>query len=321
MTRHAVAPVLLVAVVVTAIVASRPADAQDGPPDGAYLSAAALPEAVPEPRPGPDAATGSWTVECGRNERGHYNTDNVVTSPGLVGGAHHTHDYVGNTTTDARSTDASLAAGSTTCAGGTDRSTYFWPVLRRLDREGADARAHGGGKHGNTGEILVPASVRIEYRGHPYSRVLPHPAGLRMITGDPVAATTTDENVRARWGCSDRPGRFTTKYPRCSEGSELTRTLTFPSCWNGLHPDSDNHRSHIVHPAASGACPPATFPVPELRITLAYDRPDGRQFAVDSFPEQRRDPRTDHAMYVGSLPEKVRAEMAGCINEGRHCRG
>ncbi|MGW1279115.1 DUF1996 domain-containing protein [Streptomyces tsukubensis] len=318
--RQTVAAALLVAVVVTAVVANRPAGAGDGPPGGAYVPFAALPAAAPEPRPGPDAATGSWTVECGRNERGHYNTDNVVTSPGLVGGAHHTHDHVGNTTTSALSTDASLAAAPTTCTGG-DRSAYFWPVLRRLDRKGADAGSHGGGRHGNTGRILVPSQVRIAYLGNPAAQVLPYPAGLRMITGDPVAATTTDTNVRARWGCSVDPGRSTTRYPRCPEGSALTRTLSFPSCWNGLHPDSGNHRTHIVHPDAAGNCPPATFPVPRLRITLSYELPDGVPFAVDSFPEQRRDPRTDHAMYVGALPERARTEMADCLNEGRHCRG
>uniref|UniRef100_UPI001E5169D5 DUF1996 domain-containing protein n=1 Tax=Streptomyces clavuligerus TaxID=1901 RepID=UPI001E5169D5 len=289
------------------------------PPDSLYAALAALPPAAPEPAAGPDASTGSVTVDCGRNERGHRNTDNVVTSPGLVGGAHHTHDYVGNTTTDARSTAASLAAAPTTCAGG-DRSAYFWPVLRRLDREGPDTGAHGGGRHGNTGRILLPSSVRIDYLGNPVSKVVPHPAGLRMITGDPVAATaTTDARVRAEWGCSGSPRRGATRYPRCPDGGGPTRTLTFPSCWNGLHPDSEGHRSHIVFPAANGVCPPATFPVPKLRVTLRYELPGGVPYAVDSFPEQHRHPRTDHAMFVDVTTEARRTRIARCLNEGRRC--
>ncbi|MEU9605579.1 DUF1996 domain-containing protein [Streptomyces sp. NPDC048057] len=310
---------LAVGVLVAAIVANRPAGADDAPPDSAYVSLADVPAPPAAPPPGPDASTGTYAVECGRNERGHYNTDNVVTSPGLVGGAHHTHDYVGNTTTNALSTDASLAAAPTTCRGG-DRSAYFWPVLRRLDRAGSDAKAHGGGKHGNTGEIVVPSAVRIVYHGSPVSEVVPQPAGLRTITGDPVAATTTDEHVRAQWGCSNAPGRTTTKYPRCPSGSGLTRTFTFPNCWNGLQSDSDGHRAHIIFPAGNGACPTGTFPVPQLRITLTYDLPDGVAFAVDSFPEQRRDPMTDHAMSVNAMTDRQRAEVADCLNEGRTCR-
>ncbi|MFI5944139.1 DUF1996 domain-containing protein [Streptomyces uncialis] len=310
---------LCLGLVVTGVVANRPAGPPASPPEGSYTALADIPDPAPLPRPGPDAATGSLSVDCGRNERGHRNTDNVVVSPGLVGGAHHTHDYVGNVSTDALSTDRSLAAAATTCAGG-DRSAYYWPVLRRLDRHGPDADAHGGGRHGNTGEILVPSAVRVEFHGSPVSQVLVPPKGLRMITGDPVAATTDRGLARAQWGCSGHPERFTTDYPTCPAGSGVTRTFDFPSCWNGLHTDSPDHRSHIVFPLADGGCPRATFPVPRLRLTLTYDIPAGVRFAVDSFPEQRRAPVTDHAMFIGVLSDARRAALTDCVNEGRRCR-
>ena len=110
------------------------------------------------PAPGPGASTGTVTESCGRDEEGHRNSDNLVVCPGLAHGAHHTHDYVGNLSTTAFSTDASLAAARTTCTNG-DRSTYYWPVLRRQDRPGTDSHAPGGGEHGNLGEIL-PARSR-----------------------------------------------------------------------------------------------------------------------------------------------------------------
>ncbi|MEV7289130.1 DUF1996 domain-containing protein [Streptomyces sp. NPDC093252] len=322
-TRSAVAvtaavTLLVVALGVVALGADRPPGAPGAPPADQYIAAAALPPADPGPALGPDASTGRVTVDCGRNERGHRNTDNVVISPGLVGGAHHTHDYIGNTSTDARSTDASLAAAGTTCADG-DRSAYYWPVLRRLDAPGADADAHGGGLHGNTGRILTPTEVRVEFLGNPVGKVVPQPAGLRAVTGDPVAATTTDADVRARWGCSGSPGRHTTLYPRCPDGERTTRTLEFPSCWNGLTPDSDNHRTHLVFPAAGGVCPPATFPVPRLRLTLAYDLPPGVPYAVDSFPEQKRHPKTDHALFITVMTDARRERIAQCLNEGAAC--
>lgn len=277
--------------------------------------------AATAPAPGAGASTGTFTVDCGRNESGHYNADNIVISPGTVGGARHRHDYVGNVSTSALSTNESLAAAGTTCAGG-DRSTYYWPVLRRLDRAGTDTGVVGGGVDGNTGEIVKPSSVRLEFRGSPVTEVIAMPRFLRSATGDPVGGT--EENspfVRAQWGCSDDPERFTAKYPLCPKGSALTRTFDFPGCWDGLSTDSPNHRTHMAFPAAGGDCPPATFPVPQLRITVTYDGlPPGTSFALDSFPEQRRDPRTDHAMLVNVMTDDRMAELVSCLNEGRHCQ-
>ncbi|GAA3776910.1 DUF1996 domain-containing protein [Streptomyces phyllanthi] len=311
---------LCVSAVVALVVslAVRPPESHAAPAAERYVDIAAVPRA-PAPATGPGASTGSFTVDCGRNEEDHYNADNVVVSPGVTSGAHHVHDYVGNLSTNAFSTNASLAAAPTTCAGG-DRSTYYWPVLRRLDRTGADAEDVGGGLDGNTGEILHASSVRVEFRGNPLSDVIAMPRFLRLVTGDPVAATTDDLLVRAQWGCSGHPGRFSTRYALCPEDSGPTRTLDFPSCWNGLDTDSYNHRTHVQFPTADGVCPHATFPIPQLRITLTYDLPHGTPFAVDSFPEQSRDPRTDHGMFVNVMTDRRMAELVRCINEGRPCR-
>ena len=83
------------------------------------------------PRPGRNASRGTFTSQCGRNADGaHRNSDNFITSPGVSNAAHHTHDYVGNLSTDGNSTNESLAAAGTTCRFG-DKSTYFWPVSER----------------------------------------------------------------------------------------------------------------------------------------------------------------------------------------------
>lgn len=271
------------------------------------------------PAPGPDASTGSVVVDCGRNAEGHYNEDNLVVSPGLRAGAHHTHAYVGNLSADAMSSDESLAAAPTSCTGG-DRSTYYWPVLRRPDRPGTRPYESAAG-HGNTGQILPEASVLVEFRGNPATKVVPMPRFLRGMTGDAVARTAgSDTDVRARWGCSGSPDRTTTLYPRCPEGELLTRTLTFPSCWNGIDTASAGHRSHLRFPAAGGACPRGTFPVPELRVSLAYEVPAGAPVALDSFPEQRHSPKTDHAMFVNAMTEQQMAAVTDCLNTGRTCR-
>ncbi len=260
--------------------------------------------------------TPNVVIRCGTNAGRHLNADNPVVSPGVRFGAHHTHEYVGNKSADAMSTNDSLAAAPTTCEKG-DLSTYYWPALRLTDGTGPDAHAEGGGLHGNSGEVLEPRSVEIRYEGSPVSAVLPMPRFLRLITGDPSAFTNGyGPNTRARWGCSDKPGRYTAKYPLCGNATTL-RSYDFGSCWDGNNTDSASHRTHVVFPLASGACPPKTFPIPRLHITVGYDIPAGRPFAIDSFPEELRDPATDHAMFINVMPEALMAELARHLAQPR----
>ncbi|WP_053720843.1 DUF1996 domain-containing protein [Saccharothrix sp. NRRL B-16348] len=263
-----------------------------------------------------DASTGTFRVDCGRNEPRHLNADNMVIAPGQPFGAHHTHEYVGNLSTHAGSTDDSLAAAGTTCTTG-DRSTYYWPVLRLTDRTGHDEHAPGGGAHGNTGEVLPPAKVEITFTGSPVSEVVPMPRFLRMITGDPAALNSG--RGRAVWSCTGFEDRRTDRYPECAPGSDVLRTFDFPSCWDGRNTDSPSHRAHAEFPGSNGVCRPGTFPMPKLRVRVAYAVPAGRPYAIDSFPEQLRDPRTDHAMFVNVMPVELMDRVTTCLNTGQTC--
>ncbi|MEV6824795.1 DUF1996 domain-containing protein [Amycolatopsis sp. NPDC051102] len=82
-----------------------------------------------DPRPVTGASTGTFTVNCGRNENQHFNPDNFIAQPGVRNGAQHLHDYVGNLSTNADSNNKSLVKAGTTCRNG-DKSAYFWPVVR-----------------------------------------------------------------------------------------------------------------------------------------------------------------------------------------------
>jgi hypothetical protein len=121
-----------------------------GPVAADYLRIGVADAVRPAPRPGPAASTGSFAAVCGRNIDAHRNSDNFISAPGRGNGAHHVHDYVGNTSTDGASTDESLAAAGTTC-GHADKSVYFWPVLRDIRHSGSDAGEPGGGQDGNLG--------------------------------------------------------------------------------------------------------------------------------------------------------------------------
>jgi Flp pilus assembly protein TadG len=273
---------------------------------------------APAPRAGRNASRGTFTSRCGRNADGsHRNSDNFITSPGVTNAAHHTHDYVGNTSTDGNATDASLAAAGTTCRLG-DKSTYFWPVIRDITTEGTDADQPGGGADGNLGKIITPSAVSIQFRGNAQAKVVPMPRFLRIVTGDAKTITNGPANSRAHWTCSGTTNRFSaTQYVLCPRGQLVQRVHDFAGCWNGVDLDSANHRTHVAFAdATTGACPAGFKAIPQLRITLSYRVPAGDSYAVDSFPEQLRKASTDHDDFANVMPARLMSMVTTMINRG-----
>jgi hypothetical protein len=252
--------------------------------------------------PAAGAATGTYTWSCGLGN--HRNSDNVVVSPGKPGAAQHVHDYVGNVSTDASSTDDSLAEAGTSCDNG-DRSAIYWPVLRVRNGDGA--------------VIQVPVSVTLTYFGSPAGPVVAMPRFLRASTGDAKAVTSGGRFARPTWTCASAPDRRTGKYPVCRAGDQVLRIFDFPSCWDGRRVDSPDHRSHVVFPQA-GSCPHGTFAIPRLRAVIAYQLPRGARFAIDTFPDQRGSPLADHADLVNVASDDLMTSIARCLNAGQTCR-
>ncbi|GAA2103297.1 DUF1996 domain-containing protein [Streptomyces albiaxialis] len=271
-----------------------------------------------EPEPGANASTGSFTTKCGRNEEGHFNSDNVIAAPGVSNGAHHTHDYVGNLSTDAFSTDESLAAARSTCRNG-DLSTYYWPVLRALDGN------QEGGHDGNAGTVLKPSEVTLTFKGSATGKVTAMPRFLRIITGDAKSFTNGTANANASWSCEGFEDRqLKDKYPLCPEGSRVIRSFDFQSCWDGRNTDSGNHRDHVAFAREDGSCPDGFRAVPQLRQRIAYEVPregvpEDTPFAVDSFPEQLHKPVTDHGDFINVMPDRLMERAVRCVNDGRDC--
>jgi hypothetical protein len=273
-----------------------------GPSAADYLPIAAAPM-TPVPVPGPGASVGTFTSDCGRNLDGHRNSDNFFVSPGVAGGAHHVHDYVGNTSTDGNSTDASLAAAGTTCTRG-DRSTYYWPVLRV------------------GGSIRTPAAVSITFRGNPQGPVAALPEFSRVSVGNAKAVTEPDAPTgRVRWTCSGTPDRSTTThYPLCPAGQLVERVADFPSCWDGGVASGTDYRAHVgFGDPDTGGCPAGTTAVPQLRITVGYRVPAGRSYAIDTFPDQRGAAVADHFDFEDVMPPELMRLVVECINGGRQC--
>jgi len=265
-----------------------------------------------------DASKGSFVARCGTNANNHRNSDNFMVTPGKRNGAQHVHDYVGNLSTDADSDDDSLHAAGTTCDRD-NKSTFFWPVLRATDQDGDDADSDGGGKDGNFGKILRPRTADLRFLGNPRNKVVAMPDDLQIIMGDAKAKTNGDKNAKAQWTCTGFENRITDKYPLCPSSSRLVRILDFPSCWDGENLDSADHRSHVLFPDDDGTCRDDFKVIPQLRVTLTFDRPNGRNFALDTFPDQQHDPRTDHSDFMNIADDAVLKLAADCINSGKNC--
>ena len=247
--------------------------AGNGPEAGDFVDIKSVRPNVQKPRTQRGASRGTFTTNCGTNENGKFNPDNVIVAPGVSNGAHHMHDYVGNQETDAFSGDDDLANGDTSCRNRGDKSTYYWPVLRLQNgNDENDADADGGGRDKNVGEIQTPDQVTLKFVGSPVGKVTAMPRFLRIITGDAKAFTNGDANANASWSCTGFENRqLKDKYPICPRGSKVVRTFNFQSCWDGQNTDSANHRTHVDFVEADGSCSNGFQAIPQLQVRLVYD--------------------------------------------------
>ncbi|WP_233414163.1 DUF1996 domain-containing protein [Nucisporomicrobium flavum] len=178
----------------------------------------------------------------------------------------------------------------------------------------------------NTGGIVRPASVLIEYRGNPTSKVVPMPKFLRALTGDAKPTSRGPANARAAWTCSGFADRLSDRYPICPAGRQVQRVHDFPGCWDGKNTDSTNHRSHVAFAdKTTGACPAGFVAIPQLRVTISYAIPRDvqkkGQYALDSFPEEDHNPFSDHDDFVNVNSARTMQRIATCINTARTCPG
>ncbi|MFI8296402.1 DUF1996 domain-containing protein [Streptomyces nigra] len=304
--------------------------AGNGPVAADYVDIKSVQPNVSEPAVRKGGSSGSFATSCGVNENGLFNSDNVIVAPGVSNGAHHFHDYIGNQSNSAFASDEDLANADTSCVDKSDKSTYYWPVLRLQNgKQEQDANKPGGGIEGNAGEIVQPKEVTLNFVGNPQSKVTEMPRLLRIITGDAKAFVNGPANANASWSCTGFEDRqLKDKYPLCPQGSDVVRSFKFQSCWDGQNIDSANHRAHVAFAAADGSCGNGFKAIPQLVQRIVYDvdapslQDGGRTtplFAVDSFPEQLHKPVTDHGDFINVFDEKLMSEMVDCINEGRTC--
>jgi len=232
---------------------------------------------------------------CGYSHRA---PDDPIVFPGQPG-ASHDHSFVGNVSTNAFSTLATLRASLTTCRRPGDTAGYWMPTLF------VDSQP------------VLPAQATIYYRRSTLAPPKPFPAGMKIVAGNSHAFDAQDTRI-VFWNCGVTGGvaRSITP-PTCANiGAQSLRLhVTFPSCWDGKHLDSLDHKSHMAYPTA-GVCP-SDHPVPMPAITIIYRYPTtgGPLTALAS-----GSPLTGHADFFNAWDENVLSSLvAGCLDAFRHC--
>ena len=172
-------------------------------------------------------------------------------------GASHPHTFLGNTTTTAATTVASLRAGTSSCKVAGDLSGYWMPTLYNGDK------------------VVMPVGPQVIYYKTnlvDYTSVRPFPTGLRFVVGSPSATADDFKNgpgYVAGWECGDSYHNI--DFPAtCPAGSRLNIRFQAPSCWDGLHLDSPDHKSHMAYPV-DGRCTkdhPVALPMIEFKMAF-----------------------------------------------------
>ncbi|GAA2539026.1 hypothetical protein GCM10010435_02880 [Winogradskya consettensis] len=191
----------------------------------------------------------------------HSAKDDAIVFPNMPG-ASHMHTFLGNNSTDAATTLQSLMANtSSSCKPADDHSAYWIPQLQEAD---------------GTPVELEGVTVYYGSRLKDTTKTMPFPQGFRMIQGDAKKQTDTPDGAPGQFWCAGaggQTGRSTDgNWPVCANTANLTFQLTFPDCWDGVHLDSPDHKSHVGPTGPDGTCASGKFPVaiPSLSFVIGY---------------------------------------------------
>lgn len=250
----------------------------------------------------------SFNVSCPLS---HTKPDDPIVFPGVTG-ASHMHNFYGNVSTAAASTEQSLLAASSDCThgfGNTDHSAYWVPTLYQKNVSGVM-------------QPVTPSHATIYYQGDGSAgqKIVAFPQGLRMIAGDSRALSPQPTSI-VSWHCvnSSSLGTLSAAIPNCSSGQTLTATIHFPSCWDGHNLDSADHKSHMAY--IQGKTCPADHPVrvPALMYSITFPTAHGNS---SSLVLSSGSQYSMHADFFAAWDNRVQSALVNsCLNAGKHCNG
>ena len=231
-------------------------------------------------------------------------------------GFSHNHTFVGNISTNAFSTLATLRGARTTCNPIGDTAAYWAPTLYVA------------------GVPVIPLRATIYYRRDTIAPVRPFPPGLRMVAGNSHALFTQSLQI-TYWDCNVIKTDFygpravatraattpeitagSSGIPGCQANTTLQLHVNFPDCWNGTSLDSSDHKSHMAY-SVGGRCP-QSHPVAVPALSIVYDYP-GRA-ATSSAMLSSGGQLSGHADFINTWHQaNLTTLVADCLNHQHGC--
>jgi hypothetical protein len=255
-----------------------------------------LTAAVPALRAG--AGMGNvFSVHCERID--HMAPDDPIVHP-KDPGASHMHSFSGNTTTDAFSTYKSMVGKPTTCKLSLDTSGYWVPTM-----------------YDASGTVVKVIQFNAYYRTWgSVTKFTTFPPDFRLIAGgsthDPALVGGGDASI----GYNCAPGApLVPTPPNC--GTDWVKAhVIFPTCWDGVHTDSADHRSHVVY-STGGRCPvdhPVALPKLSFHVTYGVHSGKGLYLSSDEH-EGVHDASTLHADFWNTWNQAALDKLVdACLN-------
>jgi Domain of unknown function (DUF1996) len=255
-----------------------------------------------------DESDSQWQILCTLD---HQRSDDPIVHPGHPGDSH-MHSFYGNTTTRASSTTRSLMAADSSCGRNmqtSDHSAYWVPALYKNNSDGTQTLVR------DRDQLMFIYYVRAGGPDGP--KVKPFPPGLRMIAGNDDATSAQSRKI-LEWTCGGG-GPTSGKIPTCSDPDQpIHASLGFPSCWDGMHLDSADHKSHMAYAADNGACP-RSHPVSLPKLSYEIDYPGitgGSSYALASGGQYSM-----HGDFFAAWDNRVQnALVSECLNDARNCQ-
>jgi hypothetical protein len=168
------------------------------------------------------------------------------------------------------------------------------------------------------GQSVSPRGATIYYRRKTLAPVRAFPQGFKLIAGDSRATTPQDLKI-TYWNCGAMSTvRPSADVPTCPDdrGQSLRLHVNFPSCWDGQHLDSADHKSHMAY-AVRGSCP-TSHPVslPAITVIFRYPITGGSGVTLASGGVY-----SSHADFFNSWrPGALQSLVKRCLNALRHCQ-
>jgi hypothetical protein len=245
------------------------------------------------------SATPRFHVECPFH---HFNHSDPIVFPGVRNPPEgHLHTFLGNKSTNAFSTYRSLRRAGTTCGLRADKGAYWFPAVYK------------------NGHKVKPTDGDFYYRARtePLSAIRAFPKGLKIIAGNKNATRPQSTKV-VGWSCFRSAGTEEPRMRDCGQ-ADVKFLVHFPSCWDGVHKDSKDHKSHMAYPIKVGdhkACPKShPVPVPELSYSIRLPFHNGRHVHLSSGPFY-----TMHADFWNAWKQrKLRQLVDKCLHAGIEC--